>query len=511
MKIAFHSPYSVGSNNLSLLLDEALEELRDEANSVVFVTCTGQLRPCDINYENSWIKCQECILSRNIVLKQINQPRFILKNIGNYIDSKLLSRGRSLRFDYDSIEDVKKIEYRGINLGLGVVSTYVSKTRNLDPDLNRTTRNFIDQLLQSSAILTESTSRMLEVEEPDRVCLVNGRFHGYRPFMEVGLNRQVETIVLENTLSTSLESMHVVRFENSLPHDIDNASRLIDLNWETYLDQGNREEVASVFYERRRNAEFASDRVYVAHQDPNLLPEDFDPARRNFVIFNSSEDEFFSIGDSFDKYKIFDNQIEGILYLIRQTLHDPSIHYYLRIHPNLINIKYKYHTKLNTMFDVFPNITVIPASSPISTYKLIDSCEKIIVFGSTVGIEGSYWQKPVILLGGAFYIHLNAVYCPKNFNELNTLLTDTLETKPRVGALKYALYIFGERGSLFRQFDFNCTTLKFGNMKIIVENCFRFKGTFIPYLIFKTIFQCLNYPFRFYFKKFILPKLQIEK
>lgn len=511
MKIAFHSPYSVGSNNLSLLLDEALDELQDPESKAIFITCNGQLRPCDINYEGSWIKCQECIFARNMVLSQINRPDFVRKSIGDYVDSQTMARIQAMQFDYDSINDVKELEYCGVNLGLGVVSSYISKTRNLDPAFNQTTRSFIDHLLRSSALLTESTFRMLEVEEPDRICLVNGRFHGYRPFMEAGMSRKVETLVLENTFSTTLESMRVVKFENCLPHDIDNASRLIEFNWDAYPDGEKRREVASVFYERRRHAEFASDRVYVAHQDPNLLPKCFDSDKRNFVIFNSSEDEFFSIGESFDKYKMFDNQVEGILYLVRQTLEDPSIHYYLRIHPNLTNIKFKFHRRLYEIFESFPNITIIPASSPVSTYKLIDSCEKIITFGSTVGIEASYWQKPVLLLGGAFYMHLNAVYYPKNIDELNTLLVDVLEAKPRLGALKYALYIFGERGSLFRHFDFNCKTLKFGYLKMVVENCFCYRGTFIPYLIVKSIFQIMNFPFRFYFKKFILPQLEAEK
>ena len=427
------------------------------------------------------------------------------------MDKKIHERIQALQFSYDSIDSVKNVHYREINIGLGVVSSYVTRTRNLNPAFNKTTQKFIDQLLRSSAVLAEAFLKMIDLYQPDRLCLVNGRFSGYRPVMEVAIKRKVKTTVLEFVFSTTPELQRKVKFEDSLPHDIDQNLRYIEDNWSHWKGEMDRETVAAGFFERRRRGETASDKVYTRNQFCDLLPPNWDINKRNYVIFNSSEDEFFAVGETFDKYKFFKNQIEGILYLAKKTAHDPSIHYYLRIHPNLKNVKYKYHTELVTIFAKFPNMTVISADSPISTYKLIDNCEKVIVFGSTVGVEATFWGKPTILLAGALYTHLNTAYYPKSFEELDNLLFSKLEAMPRLGALKYALYIFGERGTPYKYVNYNYKVIKVGTYTMTVARCFEFKNSLIPYFFVIAFFRLLNLPKHMYFKKVAVPQLMLEK
>lgn len=86
----------------------------------------------------------------------------------------------------------------------------------------------------------------------------------------------------------------------------------------------------------------------------------------------------------------------------------------MRVHPNLKNVHYQYHLLLYDLSLKYPNITVIGADSDISTYDIMDNAEKVIVFGSTMGLESSYWGKPVILLSGSFYYYMNVCYIPKS-------------------------------------------------------------------------------------------------
>jgi hypothetical protein len=163
------------------------------------------------------------------------------------------------------------------------------------------------------------------------------------------------------------------------------------------------------------------------------------------------------------------------------------------------------------LFGDYPNITVIPASSPISTYKLIDHCEKVIVFGSTAGIEANYWGKPVILLGGSLYHHLNVAYYPKNFIELDALLFAKLDPKPRLGALKFGFYFFGERGRPYKYVNFNYKMVKIGNKQLPVARCFEYRGSMIPYLFVVTFFRTLDIVSHLIFKKITINKLLVEK
>ena len=510
MKILFYSSFSIDSNAIALLLDEAWEYLQKDNNQVMFVTCSSEIKPCELNAEQSFIRCKECMFSTNLLINKITHPNFIHKKLSFFIDKEIAAGINAIKFIYNSIEDVKFIHHQGVNIGLGVCSSYVSLTRNLNPEFNKDNRSFFDKSLRASALLTEATNKMIDIFQPDMICLVNGRYGGLRPVMEVGVKRQIKTTIIECSYSTNRELARKVKFSDVLPHDIDKNTITIEDNWTRWQGKIDKEQVAADFFERRRNAEFASDTVYISHQNPTLLPADWDSSKRNFVIFNSSEDEFFCVGECFDKYKLFKNQIEGILYLIKKSENDPSIHLYLRVHPNLKNIKFNYHTGLASIFEKYPNITVIPASSPISTYKLIDNCEKVLVFGSTAGVEAAYWGKPVILMGGAFYLHLNVAHYPGSLIELDSLLLSIIEPKPRLGALKYALYIFGERGTTAKHVNLNYRKIKFGHKELFVPLCYMYKKSIIPYMLVIVFFRALNIIPHFMFKKIKMRKLLVE-
>jgi hypothetical protein len=86
----------------------------------------------------------------------------------------------------------------------------------------------------------------------------------------------------------------------------------------------------------------------------------------------------------------------------------------------------------------FANLRVIWPHDSIDSYALLDACEKTLTFGSTIGIEATYWGKPSILAGRAFYENLDCVYRPKSHDELVALLRrDGLPPCPADSALMY--------------------------------------------------------------------------
>lgn len=510
MKILFYSPYSLEANSLPVLLDEAVGYLQDSKNEVLFVTCSGEMKPCDTNAEQSPIRCTECKISSRLLLNKIKYPNFNHKELNYFKKTGVTEKIKGLKFDYETIEDVKDKKYLGVNIGLGTVSSYVSMTRNLNPAFNETNKLFFDDSLKASSLLVELSIEMINHFKPDLICIFNGRYNSMRSLLEVTLIRKIELKVLECTFSYTREEQRKVEFINALPHDIDNNTPIIENNWKEY-NASIREKMSANFFEKRRKGEMASDTVYTVKQQKDLLPANFDTKKRNYVIFNSSEDEFFCVGDSFDKYKLFKDQVEGIKYLVNKTVDDTSIHYYLRVHPSLEPIPFYYHAGLKEIFSEFKNITVILASSPISTYKLIDNCEKVFVFGSTVGVEATYWHKPVILLGGAFYLHLNAAYYPKDLVELDCLLIEKLQPKSILGALKYGLFIFGQRGIPYQYINFNYKIFKIAGKSLTVPRCFEYKGLIIPYVLLVAFFRIINIIPHLYFKKITMKKMLVEQ
>ena len=70
----------------------------------------------------------------------------------------------------------------------------------------------------------------------------------------------------------------------------------------------------------------------------------------------------------------------------------------------------------------------------------MDACEKVITFGSTMGIESVFWGKVSILAGRSLYEGLGGCYIPKDHDEMIDLINRRLDPLPNLGALKYGYW-----------------------------------------------------------------------
>ena len=193
-----------------------------------------------------------------------------------------------------------------------------------------------------------------------------------------------------------------------------------------------------------RNLECAS---YIGRQTQGSLPAGWNAQRRNVVIFNSSEDEFVGMGKEWCN-PIYAMQADGVRRITADAVaRHPGVMFYLRMHPNLIGVDNR-DTRLchELASAATPNLVVVPPDSDIATYALLEAADSVITFGSTVGVEATYWGKPSLLAGHAFYEDLDAAYVARTHEHLLDLIGEAAEPKPRVNALKYGHYqmTFGE-------------------------------------------------------------------
>ena len=222
--------------------------------------------------------------------------------------------------------------------------------------------------------------------------------------------------------------------------------------------------IGSSFFLNRRNGKPTNDFIYIDKQVKDLLPEGYDEKQRNFVIFNSSEDEIVSLGGDWDEDNLFESQLEAVGFVL-QHLPENS-HLFLRIHPNLKGLNAEYHTNLYKLHD--KRLTIIPPESPVSSYALMDAAEKVLVMGSTMGVESCYWGKPVITLHKSEYYYLDVAYIPKSKDELVSMLEGYLEPKGKKGALLYGYFYMAldERAQTDNEVNFNLYTCNFLGKKI---------------------------------------------
>lgn len=464
MTYLYYSPYRLGSPSFYLLLDHAIVNL--EANKelqINFLLCAGEIKNCNSNLNGSKLVCLKCNIISSAIIKKYKNPRLHFIYIDDYLkntDSKLKGF-----YNLTSLTQLKEITYKNINIGLGVASSFVSAYRNLDPSFNHTQKNYFKRLLNTSVYVYESLEIIIAKLKPQRIILFNGRFSDLRIVLELSKKHKIDFNTIEFEFIQNPLKIHAIEYLNTLPHDIGIHTKRIEELWKN-TDDYLRNKLAEEFFSRRRNGDFTNDQTYIKKQKQRSLPDSWDSNKKNYVIFNSSEDENIALGGEYDIGNIFEKQIDGIKWICEYLKNFEDIHLTLRIHPNLAGLKFKYVQNLNEEVLNYKNLTIIPPESDISSYALIDEADRIIVFNSTIGIEACYWGKPVISLDTTLYDNLKVTYIPKKLNELSELLTKDLKPMPQLGSLKYGLYFNSIKGQGNVYVDFNYVEKKFFNRKI---------------------------------------------
>ncbi len=89
--------------------------------------------------------------------------------------------------------------------------------------------------------------------------------------------------------------------------------------------------------------------------------------------------------------------------------------FYLRMCPNLSNLMNAFRAECESL--QHDRFEVVLPELPISSYDLLFSCDMVVSFASTIGIEAVYWGKPSVLLGSFFYQNLDVAYRPTTHEE----------------------------------------------------------------------------------------------
>ena len=482
MKILYYHSSVFLDHHMGVLLDEAIC-MQKQGHDIYFVHCNNTINTCFSNPKGEKKICILCKSCTKHALKLLPKRCHII-----HLDQfKVLHQ--PLRFQYESMKDIKNITYKGVNIGLGAVSSYVTQTRNNEPIIDHKFRNYFDYILNDLCTLTDSLENCINTLEPDLVCIFNGRLGDDRPMYDLCINKHIQIKCYE-VIGGIKEEFYKMSYDNCMPHNIKANFKITEDLWsDPTVPLEKKKELGNKFFYNRRQGVPTNDKVYINNQKKGLLPEKWDPNKINITIFNTSEDEYTSIGDEFDSLQVFPSQLDGIKRILELTENDKNIHFYLRIHPNLANLPYAYHTDLYKLPDTYSNITIIPATAPISTYDLMDHSDKIIVFGSTMGLESTYWGKPVILLAASFYYSDEICYIPKNLQDLKVLLTTPyLSPKSKQEAIKWGYY-FMYRNSKYKckYIDFNRSQIHFLGKTIATPHFLKLLGSYKLYAFYSIL------------------------
>ena len=431
MKKFYYNSCSLEVPHAGIMMDDVMIS-RKQGDMVYWAYCKDALSSCFMNLDGHKCICKFC---HRMYREYENH---YLEGVTMIPISHTDFKHQPRQFDLKNADDVKAVKYRGVQVGSSVLSIYYDVTRDLDMLNFSGFLTYAVPLMERLCDFIDYAYKLLEEIQPDQILIYNGRLFENRLFYDIAKAKGISFVSLEG-MGGRVEPYKKIRFEGDLPLSIPLFGRMIENLWkESPLSDEEKERQASTYYEKRRHGILIGDtKVYTKEQQDGLLPEGFQADKRNFAIFNSSQDEIEALGDDFMTGRIFDTQYEAIAFMLEHA--DADIHFYLRIHPNLKGVSHKDHMELYDLRK-YANITVIPPESIVSSYALMDACEKVITFGSTTGVEASYWGKPSILVGRAYYEMTGACYHVRDKEELVRDLNDHLEPKDKLGAIKYGYF-----------------------------------------------------------------------
>jgi hypothetical protein len=422
LKTLFFSNQGLGPLHLGIEL-EVLEQLKADANNdISIVHCNAVLNGCYFNPTKNILGCALCTSRTKSLHNKLGLPRG--ESLKNYHRELTLPK-------VNSLEELLDLTIEGINIGRGIASSLISLKRDYEINDDKF-GDIINELGQTAYISFLNFKYFIELHSPDQVFFFNGRFSECHVIKELCIANNINYITLE----VASKGKYMM-YKNALPHSISFKNELMNKVWEQ-SDSQLREKNAINFYTLKRKGTYKKAINHTKNQIRNKLPKDFNPNKHNIVIFNSSEDEMKVIEEWNHNY--YSSQNEAIHKICSALTHDYSIKIYLRVHPNLGAVSNRQTKELKGLN--LGNLEIIPPTSDIDSYSMMEAADCVLTFGSTVGIEATFFGKPSIMFGRSFYEQLDAVYTPNTIDETIKLLQDkSLKPKPKQNTYKYAHFI----------------------------------------------------------------------
>jgi hypothetical protein len=334
--------------------------------------------------------------------------------------------------NFESVDAIKHYRYDNENIGYGVASSLISTYRDHRFDTAKH-RGDVSRGIRTAVHVYETLKQEFKEFRPDRVYIFNGRVCTHLPAVLLCKQMGIEYFVYE----VATHRNHYTLLKNATVHDAQAASLEFEMTWA----KGGigREKISRSWFELKRDGATKDNmRSFTQKQVTGILPDGFNPNKKNIAIFNKTIDEYASIS-GWENPIYSPDETAGIGRIVEAFESDNRFMFYLRVHPHMIEVPRTTSQlrDIEVLSSRYSNLFVIWPEDIVDSYALMFACEKVITFGSTIGLEAAYWGKPSILAGRAYYENFDCFYKPKTHEELVKLIKDDLTPLPSDPALKY--------------------------------------------------------------------------
>ena len=455
------SSWQIGINT------EVIELLSKEDRELKIIHCNAALTNCYFNQTCNPIGCALCQSRQNKLLDLAGIRKDQIENM-SLDDSPI-----DINFPtFNNLRELIEFKYKSFDIGRGPASSIVSYKRDYNFDDGKYQSIIEIELIKSIKVL-HYFEQLIERFDPQEIYLFNGRFSEVWPLIMLASKHNITYYCIESGSPDKFEL-----FKNALPHSIQYRHQSIITLWEQSTDQ-KKAKIGASWFEKRRNKTNTKEIQFTKLQEKGKIPKNFDPTKINIALYNSSEDELKAIQEW--EIEAYNSQNEAIENIVTHFINDDRYHFYLRVHPNLSKVSNIQIEEIQQMD--FKNLTVIEPSDPIDTYHLMEITDKVITFGSSTGIEATYWNAVSILFGKSTYSGLNATYEVDKYEAVFDLIKDE-NLKPKLRAATYPfghyLKLYGRPTKLFKADGLKNSFFKGEKIRILYPNVLKYLFKYLP-------------------------------
>lgn len=324
------------------------------------------------------------------------------------------------------IEAVKRMSCAGYyDLGWGVISSAVSMTHNSTLQV-RGNAQLLTRLAAAGRLAYEQTCALIKEHRPDRLLVFNGRFATTRASLRAAEEHGVPWLIHERGGNRNRYWV-----TDCVPHDMDAVQAKIREHWRPELaDIGRR------FFESRRGRQEQAWHSFAEAQSPGLLPDEMREPGEWITFFTSAEDEMFAIGDTYRNVH-FPDQRDAINTVAAACAKLPGTRLCIRVHPHVAEKSPADQMKWQA--ENFPGALVIGPRDPTDSYALLERSRVACSYGSTIGIEATYWGKPSLSFSPSYYDKLGVTELARSPEQVLAYCRDPVPF-PRDATLPYGAF-----------------------------------------------------------------------
>ncbi len=442
-RVLIYAPLAYSTPHFETDLEIAQRHL-DLGDNVELVLCDAELKSCQLNPAHETPRCVQCVSRSLQGPAQLSAPvttRQILASLTAADQAEL----EKLPQEFSDQDALRHYTFAGFDAGMATLSSIIDFARTLIID-TRQHAELIRRTLHASVATFLAMKRLLGTQPYDRVYIYNGRWSMMRSAV-----RACEQLgITYYTHERGSDFGKFVVYRDVLPHDKASFRERTRRAWNEAA--GHPATLAlgeGFFHERRARVE----KTWFSHskaQEQGRLPSDWNRDARRLVLFTSSEFEYAAISGTAIG-RIYPTQVAGLRCIaLALAARSPASHLWVRVHPN--DLSPVAITRWTGAVAGLSNVTLILPGESVDSYALMEKAERILTFGSTMGIEATFWGRTAICADFSFYEGLDAQYEATSEDELLDLLVrEPLPPKSRECALRYGYYL-NSFGTAFQYF-----------------------------------------------------------